>query len=153
MGNNLLFYIFFHTTHIHKMVSKSGDRGDEFGDSLIARVSGCQPGTTEDDVRNFLSGVEIDELNVAGGSVTLKCKNLKSVNTAMSFDEKDMNGKIVTIRRCAKDTPLEQDKGALRVGNWPWRISEEEMQAFFEAYNVVPGSVKFHMNEEGRRSG
>lgn len=28
------------------------------------------------------------------------------------------------------------------------------MCAFFEAYNVIPGSVKFHMNEEsGRRSG
>ena len=57
------------------------------------------------------------------------------------------------MRRCASNTPLEPEKGALRVGNWPWRITEEEMSAFFEAYNVVPGSVKFHMNEEGRRSG
>jgi RNA recognition motif-containing protein len=75
------------------------------------------------------------------------------VNTALTFDEKDMSGCIVTLRRCSGDTPLKQEQGALRVGNWPWRISGEDMCAFFESHNVVPDSAKFHNNEEGRRSG
>lgn len=45
------------------------------------------------------------------------------------------------------------DRGALLLGNWPWRVTEEQFEEFFDGYNMVPGSVKFHMNEEGRRSG
>lgn len=92
-------------------------------------------------------------MSVQGTSAMFKCKNLKAVNAALTFDEKDLSGAIVTVRRCSGDTPLQQEQGALRLSNWPWRISEEEMTNFFEAYNVIQGSVKFHVNEEGRKSG
>jgi len=32
-------------------------------------------------------------------------------------------------------------------------VTEEQIAEFFEGYNMVEGSLKFHMNEEGRKSG
>lgn len=32
-------------------------------------------------------------------------------------------------------------------------MTEEQIAEFFEGYNMVEGSLKFHVNEEGRKSG
>jgi RNA recognition motif-containing protein len=83
----------------------------------------------------------------------IKCANMKAVNAALKFDQKQLDSQEVQVRRCPADTAIASTQGALRLGNWPWRVTEEQIAEFLDGYNFVEGSLKFHMNEEGRKSG
>jgi len=49
------------------------------------------------------------------------------------------------------DEPAE--KGALTLKGLPWKVTEEDLIAFFEGYNYMPESLKWQVNEEGKKSG
>lgn len=120
---------------------------------MMIRVSKLKDGTSCDDVKEFLADIEIEEIGVSENVAVAKCANMKSVNAALKFDQKELDGQVVQVRRCPADSTISQDKAALRLCNWPWRVTEEQIAEFFEGYNMIEGSLKFHMNEEGRKSG
>jgi len=60
----------------------------------------------------------------------------------------------VQLRRARKDTKLEpKEQAALRMQGLPFKATDEDIAEFFEGYNMVPGSIKYQQNEEGRKTG
>lgn len=41
----------------------------------------------------------------------------------------------------------------LRLRGLPFRVPDEDVYDFLAGYNVVPGSLKFKFDENGRKSG
>lgn len=82
----------------------------------------------------------------------MQCGSAAAAKSALAFDNKSLNGNNVQIRRTRK-TLGSGEQGALRCRNWPWRASEEEFYEFFAGYNPVEGSLKFQVNEEGKKMG
>jgi hypothetical protein len=63
---------------------------------------------------------------------------------------------ILLVRKAPKDQALEDEpaeKGALTLKGAPWKTTDEDVAAFFEGYNMVPGSLKWQVNEEGKKTG
>jgi hypothetical protein len=53
---------------------------------------------------------------------------------------------ILLVRKAPKDQALEDEpaeKGALTLKGAPWKTTDEDVAAFFEGYNMVPGSLKW----------
>lgn len=60
------------------------------------------------------------------------------------------------VRKDAADTAFEDaptEKGALTLKGVPWKATEEDIIAFFDGYNMVSGSLKWQVNEEGKKTG
>ncbi len=66
---------------------------------------------------------------------------------------KSLNGSQVTVRRDAGADTGPKEQGALRLQGLPFKATDEDVAAFFEGYNMVPDSLKYQMNEEGRKTG
>lgn len=76
----------------------------------------------------------------------------------MAFDQKDLKGSQVQIRRAPADSSLSGDAGpkeqaALRMQGLPFKASDEDIEEFFAGFNMVAGSLKYQMNEDGRKTG
>jgi len=60
------------------------------------------------------------------------------------------------VRKAAADTVLDDapvEKGALTLKGLPWKVTEEDLVQFFDGYNYIPESLKWQVNEEGKKSG
>lgn len=66
---------------------------------------------------------------------------------------KSLNGNQVTVRRDAGADSGPKEQAALRLQGLPFKATDEDVAAFFEGYNMVPNSLKYQMNEEGRKTG
>lgn len=43
--------------------------------------------------------------------------------------------------------------GALRMRGLPFRATDEEIEKFFTGYDIMPNSIKYKLDESGRKSG
>ncbi len=60
------------------------------------------------------------------------------------------------MRKAAADTPFDDapvEKGALTLKGLPWKATEEDIAQFFDGYNYIPESLKWQVNEEGKKTG
>ena len=60
------------------------------------------------------------------------------------------------IRLANKDSSIgggPKEQAALRMQGLPFKATDEDIEEFFSGYNMVPGSVKYQQNEEGRKTG
>ena len=67
-------------------------------------------------------------------------------STAQQFKVSYSEDLIFLVRKAPKDQPLEDEpteKGALTLKGAPWKSTDEDVAAFFEGYNMVPGSLKW----------
>ena len=67
-----------------------------------------------------------------------------------------MGGSQVQIRLANKDSSIgggPKEQAALRMQGLPFKATDEDIEEFFSGYNMVPGSVKYQQNEEGRKTG
>ena len=71
----------------------------------------------------------------------------------MSKHEETKDGSRSRSRSREGAAKAGQEKGSLRMQGLPFRATEEEIAEFFDGFNLVSGSVKFQMNEEGRKTG
>jgi RNA recognition motif-containing protein len=73
----------------------------------------------------------------------------------LAFDQKELGGNSVQIRRAPTDSSLggPKEQAALRLSGLPFKASDEDIAEFFADYNMVAGSVKYQMSEEGRKTG
>lgn len=95
----------------------------------------------------------------------IRLASVKDVKEALSYDGKFLTYNAVQIRRVAADTRVPsrgevlstkmqgQAKFPVRLRGLPFKATEVEICEFFEGYNITPGSIKFKVDDGGRRSG
>jgi RNA recognition motif-containing protein len=75
----------------------------------------------------------------------------------LAFDLKKLGDNSVQVRRAPANSQIGEssakEPAALTLKGLPFKATEEDIAAFFEGYNMVPGSIKYQMNEEGRKTG
>jgi RNA recognition motif-containing protein len=70
------------------------------------------------------------------------------------------------VRRAAPDTRISEnvqvsgtgsnmqnEKGALKMRGLPFRATDDEVVEFFAGYNIIPTSIKYKYDDQGRKSG
>jgi heterogeneous nuclear ribonucleoprotein F/H len=50
-------------------------------------------------------------------------------------------------------TNLPNEKGALKMRGLPFRATDDEVVDFFAGYNIIPTSIKYKYDDQGRKSG
>jgi len=106
-------------------------------ESCFVRLSNCGASAAESDVRSFfVAGVEIEAVGPnESGSILVKCANAKSAQAALAFDQKQLCGNQVQVRRASSQNQIgasgPKEQAALRMQGLPFKATEEEIEEFF----------------------
>jgi len=90
---------------------------DQHADSCFVKLSNCGS-ASESDIKSFLQGIDIEACGANdAGSVLIKCTSAKGAQAALAFDQKELSGNAVTLRRQPADSSLGEAKeqAALRL--------------------------------------
>lgn len=94
---------------------------------------------------------------IENGAALIKCSSAKGASAALAFDLKKLGDNSVQVRRAPANSQIGEssakEPAALTLKGLPFKATEEDIAAFFEGYNMVSGSIKYQMNEDGRKTG
>ena len=132
--------------------------------SLLLFVSNLPIEATEDDLRQLMTTVKVEDIAVTeGGSAVMRVSSIKDVREALTYDTKYLRYKEIQVRRAPADTiipqkPVRQNLeyetvGALRMRGLPFKVTDEEIIDFFSGYQLIKNSIKYKLDEAGRKSG